>query len=169
MSDTEGAVRACWEVVLALDMRELRGQLPEQLLLRLLLAHHGRHLLAQVPHDEGVYLCCPHPLDKLVHLQRYQATCSCQAGDMVSAFLCHSLPCSNSLARWRADLPVACALRDIIQVLQQVGLLLLEQLYASRIQVRPHWLVCIEGSDVHFAHLRSGTPLKLEAHVDCCM
>ena len=71
MPGTEGAVRACWEVVLALDMRELRGQLPEQLLLRLLLAHHGRHLLAQVPHDQAVDLGCSHPLHKLIHLRQH--------------------------------------------------------------------------------------------------
>ena len=77
MLDMEAAVHTCWEVMLALDMRELRGQIPEQLLLRLLLAHHGRHLLAQVAHDEGVYLCCPHPLHKLIYLQQCQLTHSC--------------------------------------------------------------------------------------------
>lgn len=57
-------------MVLALDIGELVAQIFEQLLLRFLLAHHGRHLLAQVPHDQAVDLGCPHPLHKLVHLQQ---------------------------------------------------------------------------------------------------
>ena len=71
-------------------------------------------------------------------------------------------------------LSVACALGDIIQVLQQVGLLLLKELHTRRIQVRPHWLVCIEGPYVHLAHLQACAGLsyppivRQDAHLDEC-
>lgn len=52
-------------------------------------------------------------------------------------------------------LSVTCALGNIVQVLQQVGLLLLKELHTGRIQIRPHWLVCVEGPDVHLAYLQA--------------
>ena len=57
------------QVVLALHVREVGRQLAQQLLLRLRLAHHGRHLLAQVAHDQAVDLRRAHPLHELVHLR----------------------------------------------------------------------------------------------------
>lgn len=62
-------VLAGGEVVFTLHIGEVGGQLPQQLLLGLLLAHHGGHLLAQVAHYQAVDLCRPHPLHKLIHLR----------------------------------------------------------------------------------------------------
>lgn len=67
--------RTSGEVVLALHVGEMTWQLRQQLLLRLLLAHHGRHLLPQVPNDEAVDLARPHPFHKLVHLRSPKSTC----------------------------------------------------------------------------------------------
>ncbi len=51
-------------------------------------------------------------------------------------------------------LAVACALGDVKEVLQQVGLLLLKQLQAGRVEVRTDGLVSVEGANVHLAHLQ---------------
>ena len=64
---------------------------------------------------------------------------------------CFRAPCGCELAR----LAVAGALRDLVQVLQQVGLLAREQVHAVRVQVGAHRHVRIERADVHLAHLRS--------------
>ncbi len=61
-------VSTCRQVVLALHMGKVGGQVAQKLLLRLLLAHHGRHLLAQVADDERVDLRRAHPLHKLINL-----------------------------------------------------------------------------------------------------
>ena len=56
----------------------------------------------------------------------------------------------------RARLTVAGALRDLVQVLQQVRLLALEEVCAVRVEVRPQRHVRVEGADVHLADLRQG-------------
>lgn len=61
----------CRKVVFTLHHAKLLRQVCQQLLLGLLLAHHGRHLLPQVPHDEEVNLGCSNPLHKLIHLGQH--------------------------------------------------------------------------------------------------
>lgn len=58
------------EVVLSLNLPKVVSQIAQHLVLRLLLAHHGRHQLAQVAHDEDVDLRRTHALDELVHLRK---------------------------------------------------------------------------------------------------
>ena len=60
-------------------MCKLVCQVPQQLLLRLLLPHHGGHLLAQVAHDQDVDLRRTHTLHKLVHLPAADALSSALA------------------------------------------------------------------------------------------
>ena len=55
-------------MVLALHMCKMVRQIAQQFLLRLLLAHHGRHLPSQVSHDEDMDFCCSYSLHKLIHL-----------------------------------------------------------------------------------------------------
>ena len=56
-------------MVLSLDHAKFLLQVGKQLLLGLLLAHHGGHLLAKVAHDQNVNLSGTYPLDELVHLR----------------------------------------------------------------------------------------------------
>ena len=72
---TSGGERTSGQVVLALHVREVRRQVPQQLVLRLLLAHHGRHQLAQVAHDQDVDLGRAHALHKLVDLRTLFMKC----------------------------------------------------------------------------------------------
>lgn len=61
-------------------------------------------------------------------------------------------------------LSVTTSLGNLKQVLQQITLLLLEELLARRVHVCPDGLVCIEGSNVHLAHLHSSCS-HLQAHI----
>ena len=60
------------KMMLPLDCCKFPVQVAEQLVLGLVLAHHDRHLLAQVAHDQDVYPSSPHPLHKLVDLLTQQ-------------------------------------------------------------------------------------------------
>lgn len=60
------------QVVLPLNLRKVVCQVSEHFFLRLLLAHHRRHLLSEVSHNHDVNLCSPHALHELVHLQHFR-------------------------------------------------------------------------------------------------
>ena len=66
----------CWQVMLALHEAELLAEVAQHLLLRLLLAHQRRHLLAQVPHQKGVDFAGSHPLHKFIYLHSKAAPVS---------------------------------------------------------------------------------------------
>ncbi len=59
------------QVVLALHHTKLCLQVGQKLLLCLGLAHHSRHLLPEMTHDQDVYLGSSHTLHKLIHLAIY--------------------------------------------------------------------------------------------------
>ena len=71
------------------------------------------------------------------------------------------------LSKLSAHLAVACALGNVEEVLQQVGLLLLKELLAGRVQVCLDRLVRIEGADIHLAHLHAKSAI-CENQVSAC-
>lgn len=58
------------QMVLSLHHAKLCLQAGQQLLLRLRFAHHGRHLLPQMTHDQDVDFGRSHTLHKLIHLDQ---------------------------------------------------------------------------------------------------
>ena len=55
----------------------------------------------------------------------------------------------------RSNLAITTSLGDLKQVLQEVGLLLVEQFFTGGVHIRPDRLVSIEGTNVDLADLHT--------------
>ena len=53
------------------------------------------------------------------------------------------------------NLAITTPLGDLKQVLQEVGLLLVEQFFPGGVHIRPDWLVSVEGTNVDLANLHT--------------
>ena len=60
----------------------------------------------------------------------------------------------HSVPEW-SNLAITTPLRNLKQVLQEVGLLLVEQLFAGGVHICSDWLVSIEGTNVYLANLHT--------------
>ena len=55
----------------------------------------------------------------------------------------------------RSNLAITTPLGNLKQVLQEVGLLLVEQFFTRGVHIRSDWLVSVEGTNVNLANLHT--------------